>query len=43
MQSDFRHIRFLVEGKETDLTPGGLVLTEPILPSMDWIAANGPS
>ena len=38
LSPDFRFIRFLVEGKETDQRPGGFLLSEPFGPSPDWLA-----
>ncbi len=38
--SDFQFVRFLVDGKETDSSPGGIVLSEPFSPSEDWLGAQ---
>lgn len=38
--SDFQFVRFLVDGKEPDSSPGGLVLSESFSPSEDWLGAQ---
>lgn len=38
--SDFQYVRFLVDGKETDSSPGGIVLSEPFSPSEDWLGSQ---
>lgn len=38
--SDFQYVRFLVDGKEPESSPGGVVLSEPFSPSEDWLGAQ---
>ena len=40
LSSNFQIVRFLVDGKETEARPGGIVLSEPFGPSEDWLAPN---
>jgi len=38
--SDFQYVRFLVDGKEPDTSPGGVVLSEPFEPSEEWLGVH---
>lgn len=38
--SDFQFVRFLVDGKEPDSSPGGMVLSESFSPSEDWLSGQ---
>ena len=38
--SDFQYVRFLVDGKEPETSPGGIILSEAFSPSEDWIGAQ---
>jgi hypothetical protein len=38
--SDFQFVRFLVDGKEPESSPGGVVLSELFAPSEDWLGTQ---
>jgi hypothetical protein len=40
LNPQFRFVRFLVDGKDSEETPGGILLTEPFHASEDWLAPS---
>lgn len=39
---EYQFVRFLVEGKEATVHPGGFILSEPFSPSEEWLGTETP-